>query len=216
MHRNCLLGMLLYVFSVSLIGTCAPHLTAARTIPPTERDPEETRQAIPPVVLLNGKPLVYTTWEPRRYLRDGRPFLVKFKEIAGRIERFPFQWLVYPGTLAGDFADNWAVTHADAQWFYHFADLARSSSPEDLKSCADYMAEASPKEKGATRGGLAFFPRGRLASGDCHPCGRLLRSVSEFQIAGGDRGRGDWSAARAAFAILPGDDHSGARGQTQT
>ena len=75
MHRNCLLGMLLYVFSVSLIGTCAPHLTAARTIPPTERDPEETRQAIPPVVLLNGKPLVYTTWEPRRYLRDGRPFL---------------------------------------------------------------------------------------------------------------------------------------------
>jgi hypothetical protein len=88
-----------------------------------------------------------TSWQPRRYLDDKRPFLVKFKEIADAFEVFPFQWGIFPGTLASNLLDNAFVNHQDAQSFYHFADLARTATTNDLDQCVAYLAEATPKEK---------------------------------------------------------------------
>jgi hypothetical protein len=133
---------LLPIARVLILCLPIPVVAAAARPEPQEsvlRQPEKTAKG--------SQSPACTTWEPRRYLRDNRPFLAKVQEITAEIAVFPFQWLIYPGTVTSNLVDNTYVTHEDAQRFYHFADIARTATEKDLQDCVDYLPKATPEER---------------------------------------------------------------------
>lgn len=132
---------LIALHSFTYASVCAATLVAITSLGAESEEQSPKRSE---ALHLNGDD---ATWRARRYLKDDRPFLVKFKEVAAEIEVFPFQWLIYTRAVSANLVENSYVNHEDAQRFYHFADLARTATKRDLQDCVDHLAEASPTER---------------------------------------------------------------------